>query len=575
MPSKKLEIFSANTISKVRSSSIIALIIVVLAIFFVNTDAFFSGDMVNKGNKITTGSQSLRLFATDIPITVISEDGSPTVAPKFPEYVSDLYRDGNSIISLDTYDNNYKRKFLEFGGVSGIQGVGANFRQQRALIVSNESDEKLTYSLAFKTQKLGENDLSSAFYFNYTRVGENIENVDFHNKSGVKLSPAKTIDNLGVSIKTIGEQKPVQILPRCTHVYIVDMGVLYSAGNSYLNAGLQLDIVLTMSQGSVGTYAINDMNSFIAAIGENEGSATFVLEKDVIISKPLKSTEVFNLNLNGFTLDFVEKGALEVKFPNRQAAMDFGSMDGGQIHGAEAVSFVGVNGKSVLNWYPDITGLEKPSKFENVIVSNIVIPNYAPPSSKPPDNSNTNSSSNGNSSSTSSSKPVDGSSDMESSSNNSSDESSDNSSDESSDTSSDNSSDTSSLPGVAGYTDFNNIDVSNSYADGDGSREAPFVISTLEEFKKFIFEPPTEERIFFHLAFTVSHLKNLPEDVLEKEAALQVDFGCKLEYLDFDAPIPRSEPSNPFKGFVFFQSGFQSDYFNHVSNITYRDSEVF
>lgn len=568
----------SNTISIIRSSAIILLLISALALVFVYSEALFSGNLLNKGNKITTGSQSLRLLATDMAITVISEDGKPTVAPKFPEYVADLYRDGNAIISLDAYDNKYNRKFLEFGGEGGIQGVGANFRQQRALIVSNESNEKLTYALSFKTQKLGENDLSSAFYFNYTRVGGDIENVDFHDESGVKLKAEKTIDNLGVSIKTIGEEKPVQIPPNTTHVYIVDMGVLYSAGNSYLNAGLQLDIMLTMSQGGDGTFEIRDMDSFKTAIKANKGSTTFVLSEDVEVSEPLKSTEVFNLNLNGHTLDFVGDGALEIKFPNRQATMDFGSMDGGKVNGAKAVTFVGISGKSALNWYPDITGIEKPSKFENVIIGNVTIPNYTPPSSEPIVESSSNNS-------TPSSKPEDNSSDISSSSSSSSDETSSSSSssssdetsstdDNSSNTSSNNSSNTSSVPGVAGYADFNKIIAPDNYSFGSGSRAEPFVLGTLGEFKKFILETQTEET-FYLLTFTISHLKNLPEISFEKQGILQVEFGCRLEYLDFDAPVPDYEPSNPFKNLMFSQSGFESDYSNHVSNISYQGSEEF
>lgn len=352
-----------------------------------------------------------------------------------------------TVVSLD--DNPHAlAKFLETSdGAQGIDDAFPDFRQQRPIIVYNASDVLTSYTLEFLTHEAGAQisdvfaSLDTAYYFNYTplvvdgydsladaayraafpsrydipegvlsgklpgvsatRVGGND-----YDASTIKLIADRTADgevntilNMAREIRRINrslrtqnsadEDTAVQIAPHACHIYMVDMGITHTAGNTYQRADLSIDILL--QQGSRGGDTIHYVNSeeslrdAVKAICEpgragrkgNSGD-TILLTADVTVTGDISpwngngtvaggannlNEGIFNLVLSGHTLTLEGDGAaLMLRFPDVDKAgvtlqtMDIGSPEGGRIVGADKLQITGNStpNSCVVNWYWDI-----------------------------------------------------------------------------------------------------------------------------------------------------------------------------------------------------------------------------
>ncbi len=502
---------------------LVLILLLVCGVFVVTTAfsmAWYTGVTTNKNNRMTTGTVSVKLLTTNRPIQVVSPDGSETTAPPFPKTTGELFLNDNKLIVLDD-NENATRKFFEMNGSGEISGVTPNFRLQRPLIISNESESPVNYSIDFLCREVEKQGLGSCTYFNYTKIGEDIPNEELMDENQTQLSPHKTVENLAMNISRIGDSAPVPLAAYSSHIYIIDMGILPTAGNVSQGAGIELDIILATSQGVNAVHSINDQASFEKAIVNNKGGETFLLTKSVSINKALRSNNIFNLDLNGNTLTFEEDGMLEVFYPITQASMDIGSDKGGKIINANTMIFIGYQNKSALNWYTDITGIEQPAVCTNVLVRQRIVEN-------------------GSVSSGAESKPS--------------------------------SEPTSSIDDyLPDYKDYEKITIASGYESGDGSKAEPYQISTIEQFKYFIEDETVSKAIWYQLTNDIANIKNVPEKLIDKEARLILLNNAKIMNLDITFKENPTNPNLLLSKLVLNEvTGTRIPNEQRIKNITYR-----
>jgi len=498
------KISSLNT--RIIASSIT--IIVILAVLATSSLAGFSGVVMNNNNKITTANVSLSLMTMDKPVDVSALNLKASEILPLPKTSDELFGNSNTLISLND-DENTARKFFEYDGKKSIEGVQPKFRLLRPLIIQNTSNSDVNYTVEFITKEIANPGLSTAFFFNYTKVGGDIPNQAMVMGEQNPLPAGETVNNLGVDIKKIGVNAPVVIKANSTHIYMVDMGIAQTAGNSYQGAGLMLDIVLASSVDSNIARAISDQDTFKNAIMQNTGSDTLTLTKNVIIDSTIVSNNAFNLDLNGNTLQFASGGSLTINFPNAPSTMDFGSNKGGRVIGANAINFVGVEGKSVLNWYTDITGCDMPTNSVGVIINpkTMDIPN---------DNTGGDTSSNT----------------------------------------------------TGDYIDYNKIITALSYAGGDGkSMKTPFVVETPEQFKRFVED---KNAIFFTVSKKISNINNVPSDVMTKTTRVSFSDGSGFERINLVGQFEHTTPNFLSKSSIYYNGKILVDASAWFSEISYN-----
>lgn len=179
-----------------------------------------------------------------------------------------------------------------------------------------------------------------------------------------------------------GDPGELKIAPHSCHIYMVDMGITFTAGNTYQNSDLTIDILLrTGAQGGDTIHYVNTETELADAIKTITGTTpnaghsgdSIILTNDITVktdltdydttATPVVKPGIFNLVLNGYTLNFEgDKAALMVQFPDVVAGettlqtMDVGSPEGGRILGADKIQIKGNGTKNacVVNWYSDI-----------------------------------------------------------------------------------------------------------------------------------------------------------------------------------------------------------------------------
>lgn len=337
------------------------------------------------------------------------------------------------VVTLDENENTLT-KFLETverDPVSGevtataseIIGALPNFRQQRPIIVYNPSSSAAEYTIDFVTHEIAQDAddpqaaLDTAYYFNYTRLydASNItepgngsftinsydidESVlggkwsDIANPGAYPTLAADTDTvqkNIATSIHPISgktynpalgaTEDVITIGANSVHIYMVDMGITYTAGNSYQLSDLSIDIVLTTGQTGDTIHRVSTLAELEQALKDitdgddttGRSGDTIILTSNITVDKDITPRDggvikpgIFNLIPNGYTLTFEGNAAkLEVKFPTEAVAkttaqtMDIGSPDGGKIIGSDHIQITG-NDKTdgtfcSVNWYTDI-----------------------------------------------------------------------------------------------------------------------------------------------------------------------------------------------------------------------------
>lgn len=508
-------------ITTLRITMSIILIIGIIAVSAAFTFAWFTGYTTNANNRISAASSTLRLITTDLPLKTDTS---------FPQTVNDLFIDGNSLISLDDAENN-DRKFFEYNGEGVIENVQPDFKLRRPLIIANESASDVTYTVDFISRKLGDKDLRSAFYLNYSKSNQDVFNADLIIGDTTSLTYDTAVQNLGTDIKTIGSNTPIKIPANSAHIYIVDFGILHTAGSSYIGAGMELDIILTTVQDGNSTRTIKDISSFKNALATNKGGETLLLVNDIIVNEALVTNHAFNLDLNGNNLVFEDNGMLQVIYPERPATIDIGSKRGGFITNALSISFIGYENMSTLNWYSDLTDADTPTT-ENVNVNIVVADTIRP---EPP--SSTNSSVPSSSSPTPSSKPE---------------------------------------PPVSipddKYKDYTSIIAADFYADGNGKSNNPYVIESLEQFKLMIEDSSTSKNTFFKINTNIKNVKNISSKIKERSMNLIFADGVTIENIHISSSAPTTNSGNPFqKAIIFNEDGYTADYATYIFNVTYNN----
>ncbi len=483
-----------------------------LTVFSTVTFAWFTGVTINRSNKITTSKVALKLMTTDNPLNY-SETTINSVNLSHPKTTGELFTNGNTLISLDDNENG-NRKFFEYNGKNSIEDVQSNFRQLRPLIVMNDSTSTVNYTIDFISKETCSNGLGSAFFFNYTKVSEDIPNQSLTTGDTSKLTEGETVTNLGTNITKIGLKSPIALGAKSSHIYMVNLGILQTASTSYQSAQLEVDIILAANQGGDTVHSIKDLDTFKKAIVENKGGDSFVLTNDVTINEALISNNVFNLNLNGYTLKFEVDGVLQVIYPITPATMDIGSDNGGKVEGASSILFTGKKNKSVLNWYSDITGLDSPVASTDVIINVKKMENS---SSSNPTSSETNDQ-------------------------------------------------------FPDYLDYNSIVIADTYASGNGADgRNPFLIETIEQFKKFVEDDTTTSSTWIMINTDIWNIKNVPKKLIEKSANLIFSNGISIQNIDILSDIPATNPPNPFCNSILFNAnGVNVNYITYINNISYN-----
>lgn len=222
--------------------------------------AGFSGIAQNKNNKITTANMSMDLLTTDKPINILPNSNGESLPAPLPQTIADLFANGNTLISIDD-GNSENRKFFEYQGKSEITDIQPGFRQQRPLIVQNKSNVEIEYTIEFITREILNPGLSKVFFFHYVKVGDDIANDSIVPDNQTLLTPGILVENIGSPIQKIGHNRPVRIQPNATHIYIVDMGILSTAGNAVQGAGMYFDIVLNSVCVGKGKDSISEQSS--------------------------------------------------------------------------------------------------------------------------------------------------------------------------------------------------------------------------------------------------------------------------------------------------------------------------
>ena len=385
------------------------------------TNALPTKPIINLPTTAGSGMPSKKLLYTNYAVstgasaevrtrTIVSMDDTPSALVKF----------------LETYDQALG--LSEFG----IYEELPNFRQQRPIIVYNPSGRDMSYDIDFLSYEMKKDRtdpqaaLDTAYYFNYTRMALDLNSASLDTVNanandaydlpegilagqwgGDSIQPLTTDvnliagnykNNLANDIASItpkafdasATEKLMTIAPHSVHIYMVDMGIPYTAGNSYQNSDLTIDVVMTTQQLGDTIHKIKtveDLENALAAITDadtNNGNSgdTNMLMDDIDVTKDItqyadgSSTVkpgIFNLVLNGYTLTFSDtygadgsvatQGYLKVQFPDGAVSnttvqtMDVGSADGGEIINANRLMITG-NDKPeqqcVVNWYTDI-----------------------------------------------------------------------------------------------------------------------------------------------------------------------------------------------------------------------------
>lgn len=485
--------------------------------------AWYTGVTTNKNNRMTTGMVSAKLLTTNRPVQVVSTDGSVTTPPKPPQTTGELFLNDNSLIILDD-DGNGARKFFEMNGKNEIVGVSPNFRMQRPLIVTNESDAPINYSIDFICREVKKQGLGSSTFFNYTKLGDDIPNENLVSGDKTEIKPQTMVENLALNISKIGEGTPINLGANSSHIYIIDMGVLPTAGSATQGAGIEMDIILATSQGVNTVHSISDQATFEKAIVNNKGGETFMLTKSVTINKQLRSNNVFNLDLNGYTLAFDVNGMLDVFYPITQASMDIGSEKGGNIVNANSITFVGHQNKSALNWYTDITGVQQPTVCTNVLVRQRTVEH-------------------GNSSNTSSQTQSQPSSELTSSTD----------------------------EYLPEYKDYETITIAQGYESGNGTRINPYVISTIEQFKYFIEDDSVLKNNWYQLTQELGNIKNAPDKLMDKQANITLVNNARIKNIDVVFQVKPQNPNLTLSKLALYEmSGTRLKNEDYINNITYR-----
>ncbi|MEG2429102.1 MAG: hypothetical protein RSA99_01835, partial [Oscillospiraceae bacterium] len=335
--------------------------------------AWFTYHSDNKGNIIKTSNPKLSLIATDLAIDCPPDKNGVTKFPEIPNTLGEIISNGDGMISIENNEktNKSKRKFLEYQGESKILNVLPNFKQQRTLIVANETDTPMSYMLNFNTKAINK-DLSTAFLFDYAKVQGDIPISEINENSQYRVEMERTVENIGSCIEPIGKNRPVKIPANTAHAYNVNSGIISTAGSAYADAGMEMDIVLS----AVQMDNINENRLITVGTGEKmesaltdlNGGELLLLSDDITITKPVIANNVFNLDLNGHTLNIEKGGSITVQYPSNHATMDVGSNLGGHIINAERMKFVGCENLSVLNWYVDIANKKMPDCI-NVLIA--------------------------------------------------------------------------------------------------------------------------------------------------------------------------------------------------------------
>lgn len=515
----------------------LVLILGIIAVTTVFTLAWYTGLTESRTNRLTTGSYALKMQTTNRVIEIISPDGSPTQAPSLPQNTSEIFSEGNPLILLDD-EANGQRKFFELNGENQIEGVSPNFRMRRPLIITNYSETAVSYTVDFIVKEIEKSGLSGACFINYTRLGDDISNEDLQAGANISLSAQSTVENLACAIKQIGSDGAISIAANSSHIYIIDVGILHTAGNAVKGAGLELDILLSTTQGGDVIRSIHDANGLKQALADNMGGETFLLTNDIIITETLTSNQVFNLDLNGYTLTFEENGMLEVFYPLSLATMDIGSDKGGTIIGSEAMLFHGQKGKSVLNWYSDITNRIAPSIYENTILYLYTVDeNQA--ISRP-----------STSSSDMSSEPV--SSEVTSSEEGSLPTSS-------------------TAEPYESYANYNAI-LSSAELSGDGSMRNPYIIETIADFKYLIEQARPQS--YYKLVGRIEKVKEIPPKILTLQCILIFEEDGGFFNLQINGTPTVENAVSPFEAASHYSSNGKkltvAQFLDHFGNIQYQ-----
>ena len=423
-----------------------------------------------------------------------------------------------------------------------------NFRQQRPIIVYNASDSAtVNYTVDFVTREVEKQiedkqaGLSTAYFFNYTPLkiqsfvkgdakypnAEDaydlpetvLENVKSYNSAAaydgtLTLESGIRVNNLANSIAMIDESTQevgaggtenmgISIPPHSCHVYMVDMGISYTAGNSYQNSDLSIDIVLSSSQKGDIVHNVNteaELKQAIADIASNTDKVghsgdTIVMLSDIEVKSDITPysaissttmSAVYNLYPNGHTLKFSDGGLLQIQFPSAvespevtAVTMDIGSDMAGTILGADHIQISGSADRDcVVNWFSDIAKKSDGTSITNPAGTEIA-GGLVPTNGTMSGNIILSAPANG--------VVVNTRTVLE--------------------------------YNVARYADYNNlISETVNYESGDGTASAtPYVIKTDAQFAKFVAEEiknaaqPTPAEVYYRVEGEIGEIKNLPD----------------------------------------------------------------
>lgn len=532
-----------SKIGKAYGTICIIAILFLLLILIATGYAWFTFHSDSKGNIIKTSNSRLKLIATDMAIECNPDENGKTTFPNLPEKLGEIISNGNGLVSIegDSDENFAKRKFFEHNGESKILNVLPNFKQQRVLIVANETDSPMSYVLNFNTRAI-DNDLSTAFSFDYTKIKGDIPNQEINENSSLKVELETPVENIGSCIKAIGGDAPIEIQPNSSHIFNINTGIIPTAGSSYENAGMELDIVLSAIQkenSNLGGFKTAETAKKFEDILTNlNGGELVMLINDITISKPIITNNVFNLDLNGHTLNIENNGSITVNYPSNHATMDVGSNTGGHIVNAQKMKFIGCQNLSVLNWYVDIANKKMPD-CENVLIATkkMTTENSSQNQTDKPNSSSDSSSEN---IPQTSSKPIENSSSNVSEPINSGD--------------------------YSDYVDFNDIEIADSYITVPGVQGN--YVTNISQFKKFCLDKTTDT---FVLDCDISKIKNIPETVISKRNKLVFTENTKIVDMVIIDRENKGKPNNPFVRCQFYNWEMTklTDPFAFISGINY------
>lgn len=518
--------------------------------------AWYVDSIQNRDNLITTSAKSAVLLSTDMPLSN---------AKPYPDTVADLLIDGNGLVSISDNDDT-SRKFLELNGENSISGVVPGFKFTRPIIVTNETNSDISYSVEFICTDVNDTPLSGSMYLNYTQLGNDIDNTELTEDSGLSIPRSSLTENIAINSVRIGDPTMIKLPAEKSHIYMIELGLLSTAGNASKGAGMWLDIMLFSTQNDNTVHSVYDQASLKKAIHDNAIGDTIMLIKDITVDTQIISDNVFNLDLNGFTLNIKEQGELIVNFPDELASMEIGSDMGGSIVAAsqDAIKLNGIENKSSLVWHTGVAHFDSIVFSRNVHIINTHSQEDSGGSSSRPVVSDI-------TSSDTSSDTSDISSDKGESSSDTSSDTSDASSDKG-EASSDTSSEEVSSGDDERYQDFSSIMEKSYSRDETGTLSNPYTINSIEQFKCFIYDDSADLTKWYRITADISYIKGIPYELItKKKTRVIINDNAVISNLKIKKSSSEDvEVSNPLKGCtIFSEDGVTVSGDMYISEISY------